>query len=301
MSELSAILAAARQAWAAGETPVLATVIATRGSSYRKPGARMLVTSQGWQAGSISGGCLEADVVRRAGWLVEQGTSVVRTYDTSVDGEVVLGCGGEVDVLLEPFREDSAAARAIVQVLTTRQPVELAVMEGRRETLRPPLRLVMCGAGHDALPLHAMARSLGWDVHVADWRLAQLTAARFPGATLHSLGPESLAALPLEEGCAVVVMSHHLIYDVRVLEVVLRSPLPAYVGVLGPTKRTRDLLELLPKELPLTRLHAPVGLALGSEEPAAVALSIVSEVHAVLHRAPATPMSSLRQRGEGQG
>ena len=82
MSELAAILAGARKAWAAGETPVLATVIATRGSAYRKPGARMLVTSQGWQAGSISGGCLEADVVRRAAWLVEQGKPVVHTYDT---------------------------------------------------------------------------------------------------------------------------------------------------------------------------------------------------------------------------
>lgn len=291
MSELAAILAAARQAWAAGETPVLATVIAARGSSYRKPGARMLVTSQGWQAGSISGGCLEADVVRRAAWLVEQGTPVVRTYDTSADGEVALGCGGEVDVLLEALREDSPAARAIAQVLETRKPVELSVMEGRTETLRPPLRLVMCGAGHDALPLQAMARSLGWDVHVVDWRPAQLTPSRFPGATLHSLPPESLGALPLEEGCAVVVMSHHLIYDARVLEAALRSPLPKYVGVLGPAKRTEDLLALLPKELSLARLHAPVGLALGGEGPAAVALSIVSEVHAVLHHAGAMPRS----------
>ena len=305
MSELSAILAAARQAWAAGETPVLATVIATRGSSYRKPGARMLVTSQGWQAGSISGGCLEADVVRRAAWLVEQGTPVVRTYDTSADGEVALGCGGEVDVLLEPFREDSAAAKAIAQVVETRKPVELTVMEGRVETLRPPQRLVICGAGHDALPLHAMARSLGWDVHVVDWRLAQLTSSRFPGATLHGLAPETLSSLPLEDGCAVVVMSHHLIYDARILEVVLRSPMPAYIGVLGPTKRTKDLLEMLPKDLPLARMHAPVGLALGGEGPAAVALSIVSEVHAVLHHARANSMSKLfplpAKRGKGQG
>lgn len=289
MSELATILAAARRAWSAGETPVLATVIATRGSSYRKPGARMLVTSQGWQAGSISGGCLEADVVRRAAWLVEQGQPVVKTYDTSADGEVALGCGGEVDVLLEPFRADSPVARAMAQVVETRQPVEFQVMEGRTERLEPSLRLVLCGAGHDALPLHTMAMSLGWDVHVVDWRAAQAAPARFPGAATRVLAPEALGALPLEQGCAVVVMSHHLIYDARVLEVVLRSPLPAYIGVLGPRKRTNDLLAMLPKDLPLERMHAPVGLGLGGEGPASVALSIVSEVHAVLHRASISP------------
>jgi xanthine/CO dehydrogenase XdhC/CoxF family maturation factor len=291
VNELSAILAAARRAWAAGETPVLATVIATRGSSYRKPGARMLVTTEGWQAGSISGGCLEADVVRRAAWLVQEGKPIVRTYDTSADGEVALGCGGEVDVLLEPFRADSPVARAMVQVVETRKPVQLTVMEGRVETLHPSRRLVVCGAGHDALPLHSMASTLGWDVHVVDWRPAQASAARFPGATTHVLAPDALGALPLEVGCAVVVMSHHLIYDARVLEVVLRSPLPGYIGVLGPTKRTKDLLQMLPKDLPLARLHAPVGLALGGEGPASVALSILSEVHAVLHGAAATPMT----------
>ncbi|MDP2274226.1 MAG: XdhC family protein [Archangium sp.] len=288
MSELNSILLAARQAWANGETPVLATVVATRGSSYRKPGARMLVTAQGWQAGSISGGCLEADVVRRAAWLVEQGNPIVRTYDTSADGEVALGCGGEVDVLLEPFRADGPTARAMVQVIETRQPVELTVMEGRTETLRPSVRLVVCGAGHDALPVHSMASALGWDVHVVDWRSAQATRARFPGATTQVLAPEALKELPLETRCAVVVMSHHLVYDARVLEAVLRSPLPAYIGVLGPAKRTRELLAMLPAGLDLARLHAPVGLALGGEGPASVALAIVAEIHAMLHGARGT-------------
>ena len=291
MNELAAILTAAGNAWSRGETPVLATVLATRGSSYRKPGARMLVTSEGWQAGSISGGCLESDVVRRAAWLVEQGQPIVRTYDTSADGEVALGCGGEVDVLLEPFRKDSAVARAMTQVLETRRPVTFTVMEGREETLRPSPRLVLCGAGHDALPLHSMAQTLGWDVQVVDWRPAQASALRFPGASVHVLEPGALGGLPLEQGCAVVVMSHHLIYDGRVLDAALRSPLPAYIGVLGPAKRTKDLLAMLPKDLALARLHAPVGLALGGEGPAAVALSILSEIHAVLHDARGTPMT----------
>ncbi|MBL8918697.1 MAG: XdhC family protein [Myxococcaceae bacterium] len=295
MSELRAILSAARAAWSSGEVPVLATVVATRGSSYRKPGARMLVTREGWKAGSISGGCLEADVVRKAGWLVDQGEPVLKTYDTSADGEVALGCGGEVDVLLEPFPSDGALAQAMARVLATRRPetrtITLPGGAAWTETLRPPRRLVVCGAGHDALPVHRLATGLGWDVHLVDFRPAQLNPTRFPDATTHLLAYDALVRLPLEEGCAVVIMSHHLVYDGRLLEAALSSPLPVYVGVLGPSKRTAELLETLPKGLSRERLHAPVGLALGGEGPAAVALAIVAEVHAVLHGAPAIPMS----------
>jgi len=284
VNELVAIHRAAKAAWARGETPVLATVLETRGSSYRKPGARMLVTADGWQGGSISGGCLEADVVRRAAWLVSSGEAVVRTYDTSADGEVVLGCGGEVDVLFESFRADSELARALEAVVTRREVVRVTVAAPGRaplvQQLTPAPRLVVCGAGYDALPVHAMASTLGWDVHVVDWRTANLTAARFPGATLHVLAPDALSRLPLEAGCAVVVMSHHLLYDTQVLTAVLASPLPTYVGLLGPKKRTAELLESVPASLSRERLRSPVGLPLGGEGPAAVALSIVSEVHA---------------------
>jgi xanthine/CO dehydrogenase XdhC/CoxF family maturation factor len=154
---------------------------------------------------------------------------------------------------------------------------------------------VVCGAGHDARPVHELARTLGWDVHVVDFRPAQASAARFPGATTHVLAPDQLERLPLEAGCAVVIMSHHLVYDGRLVEAVLRSPLPAYVGLLGPSKRTADLRAMLPKDLPFERLHAPVGLALGGEGPPAVALAVLAEVHAALHGASARPMSSGSQ------
>lgn len=301
MNELVALHRAAQAAWAAGETPVLATVLEVRGSAYRKPGARMLVTQAGWQAGSISGGCLEADVVRRAAWLVAQGEAVVKTYDTSADGEVALGCGGEVDVLLEPLRADSPLARALEAVVTTRQQVPVTLTPPGRapwtQVLAPPPRLVVCGAGHDALPVHTMAAALGWDVHVVDWRPANVTPARFPGATLHLLASDALGRLPLEAGCAVVVMSHHLVYDARVLTAVLASPLPTYVGVLGPKKRTAELLEAVPAALSRERLHAPVGLPLGGEGPASVALSIVSEVHAHFEKSPLLAGERVGERG----
>lgn len=295
MNEHAAILAAARAAWAQGETPLLATVIATRGSSYRKPGARMLVTRAGWQAGSVSGGCLEADVVRRAAWLVEQGASEVKTWDTSEDGEAALGCGGELDVLLEPFRPHAETARALATVVEQRRAVSLAVpLPGGgawQQELRPSPRLVVCGAGHDAVPVSSMAVTLGWDVHVVDWRTGHAVAAKFPGASVRVLAGDRLQELPLEAGCAVLSMSHHLVYDARVLEAVLTSPLPKFIGVLGPPKRTASLLEQLPRGLDLSRLRAPVGLALGGEGPAAVALSMLAELHAALHGASAASLS----------
>lgn len=272
----------------------MATVVATRGSSYRKPGARMLVTSTGWQAGSISGGCLEADLVRKASWLVSNGGPTLKTYDTSVDGDVALGCGGEVDVFVEPFLEGSRTTAALLEVVEQRRSasLELALPDGRRWTqlLAPSPRLIIGGAGHDVLPVHSMAQTLGWDVHVVDWRQNALDG-RFPGATTHLLSSERLDALPFEKDCAVVVMSHHLLFDTRLVEACLRSELPRYVGLLGPKRRAAEVLEAIPARLSRVRLHAPVGLALGGEGPAAVALSILSELHAVLHAAPAVPLA----------
>lgn len=94
----------------AGESVVLATVVRTQGSSYRLPGARLLVTSDGRRAGSVSGGCLEDDLVKKAWWLTEKG-SVIRRYDTTPDGEIAtsgygLGCNGTIDVLLERIGPD---------------------------------------------------------------------------------------------------------------------------------------------------------------------------------------------------
>ncbi len=272
MSESAAILLEAEAAFGRGETPVLATVVATRGSSYRKAGARMLVSDHRWRAGSISGGCLESDVVRRGDWLVQHGQPVLRTYDTSSDGDVALGCGGEVDVVLEPLRPDSPTVRALRRVVQDRAPAEVKVGDFTQQ-LTPSARLVLIGGGYDVAPVVALAHSLGWDVHVVDWRPSPRTDARF-----HLLSPHQLERLPLEAGCAVVVMSHHLLYDEAAVLAALGSALPGYVGLLGPRKRTEEVLARRPAGLSLERLRTPVGLDLGGEGAAAVALAIVAEL-----------------------
>jgi len=271
MSESAAILHELEQAFGRGETPVLATVVATRGSSYRKPGARMLVSGGRWRAGSISGGCLEADVVRRAEWatshLEEQ---VLRTYDTSRDGDVALGCGGEVDVVIESVTPSAPVVAALRQVVVERISIEVTVGDFT-QLLEPAPRLVIFGGGYDVEPVVSMAHALGWDLHVVDWKSSSRSDAKF-----HLRSPHQLGALPLEAGCAVVVMSHHVLYDEAALHAVLSSALPGYIGVLGPKKRTAELLTRHPTPDP--RLHSPVGLPLGGDGAAAVALSIVAEV-----------------------
>jgi xanthine dehydrogenase accessory factor len=269
VSESAAILAEAEAAFARGETPVLATVVAIRGSSYRKPGARMLVSGGRWRAGSISGGCLETDIVRRSS---SHEVGELRTYDTSRDGDVALGCGGEVDVFIETLPSTSRTVAALRRVVRERVPVEVPVGEVM-QTLQPAPRLVVIGGGYDVTPVVSMSNALGWDVHVVDWKPSSRT-----DATFHLRSPQQLDRLPLEQGCAVVIMSHHLLYDEGALLAVLASPLPGYIGVLGPRRRTNELLARRPADLSLERLRAPVGLDLGGDGAPAVALSITAEI-----------------------
>ena len=91
--------------WQQGGASVLVTLVHAEGSSYRRPGARLLLTGEGLYAGTISGGCLEGEVVRKAGWLVREGAVVERystLFDDTADVPYGLGCGGLIDLLLEP-------------------------------------------------------------------------------------------------------------------------------------------------------------------------------------------------------
>lgn len=149
----------------------------------------------------------------------------------------------------------------------------------------PPPQLVLYGAGHDAMPLSAQAHALGYDVHVIDPRGAYLTPGRFPGATLHDLSPEELAAFTPSPRAHLIVMNHHVDRDRICLRHALESG-AEYVGVLGPRSRALDLLATLEGEgvtftdAQLSRLRSPIGLRLGAEAPEEVALSILAELMA---------------------
>lgn len=313
MVELQNILELWETARRRGETCVLATVVKTQGSSYRLPGARLLLTSDGRRAGSISGGCLEEDLVKRAWWLTENGP-VVRRYDTTPDGEISveygLGCNGVIHVLLERITPERCPILDLLRaVRATRQPASVTHVlappaavgtrfEGQTlpqsgpsaelfvETLVPPVQLLLCGAGDDAIPLHRLAQFLGWQVFLYDGRAHYARAERFPGALQVSVRQPGLAPVyPVDPWTVGVIMTHSYSQDLAFLTELARLDL-AYLGILGPQKRTHQLLQDagLPAGDSRPNLHAPMGLDIGADGPEQVSLAAVAEIQASLNR-----------------
>jgi xanthine dehydrogenase accessory factor len=328
MTEINAILAAL--AAAPQQKAALATLVAVEGSSYRRPGARLLVLSDGRRLGSISGGCLEDDIVLRANKVLQDGQPVVVTYDTTDENDIVwgvgLGCQGVVRVFIESISTERPRWIPILtQNRVTRCSTALSVVHGEdftdlrathltedlppgmvkhavfEEVIAPPPSLFIFGAGDDARPLVRLAKEVGWYVTVSDSRAAYATRPRFPEADGIIVAPaeEANDRLALDEKSFVVLMTHRFAEDAKLLPLLLSQPL-AYVGVLGPRKRTDRLLTQLSGEgfvaLPetLERLFAPVGLDLGSTTPETIALSILAELQSGLTKR--TPIH-LRDRG----
>ena len=325
MKELPAIVAALL---AHGAPPaVLATLVSAEGSSYRRPGARLLILSDGSRLGSISGGCLEEDVISRAAQVRLTGRPETVVYDTTSENDLVwgvgLGCHGVVRVLLEKIAPPPAWAQALARNFAQRRPTALTVVYGGddpaawgtrlaapgdcadpdrifADMITPPVALTIFGAGDDAQPLARLARELGWQITVADPRAAFATATRFPEAHALAVGraDELVAKIAPGPDTLAVVMTHHYVHDVPLLRDLLARPL-AYLGLLGPKKRAEKILaDLAAQGVAITaaqraRLHAPVGLDLGADSPEQVALSMLAEMQAALTGRDARP---LRER-----
>jgi len=303
-----------------GDAVALATLIHVEGSSYRRTGARLLIASNGDYAGSISGGCLEAEVIRKARWLVRDGATVQRystLFDDTAEIPYGLGCGGAVDVLLEPASTSECAAlvaameasllgerrRIVTQLpgsgISFRRCVfdELgehifrsgtglvdAGMPFFDEWLEPPQRLVLFGAGDDAQPIVAMAALLGWTTVVVDSRAQWARRERFPAA-VQVLAASSLDGLAVTPEDAVVIMTHSYEQDRVWLAAVLPSR-PRYLGLLGSRHRSALLLSEVSVRLGWSLeeacegIFAPVGLDLGGDGAEAIALATIAEVQA---------------------
>lgn len=310
------------------DSAVLATLVDVAGSSYRRPGARLLILSDGRRIGSISGGCLEEDVIGRARQVASTGIPELVVYDTTSENDLIwgvgLGCHGIVRVLLERIPNTPRWGRALAENIVHQRPTELEVLWGGQDRtgwgtylfgelpktssvvsvftqrIAPPTCLCLFGAGDDVRPLVQFAKELGWHVSIADPRPNFASQARFPLADSVKTGPaQQLPALvdPPPEAVA-VVMTHHYVHDVPILRELLQRPL-VYVGLLGPKKRGERILRDLRNEgmtfadSQLERLHSPVGLDLGAETPEEVALSIIAEIRAVLAGRDGRP---LRER-----
>lgn len=311
---------------------VLATIIETDGSSYRKPGAMMFINGLGQYFGLLSGGCLEADIMRQARKCWDSGENQIIQYDMRDEDDLSwklgIGCGGMVKILLQPISETNnwLSLESLQAALTgnqtcyyqqnidAKQPHNVCLSElpvwatknniGTEQAIRyfvsqqqPVIHLGIFGAGIDARPLAAMAKNLGWHVTLFDDRLGYAKASFFTEVDDIVRTPYgSLEGHPaLAKFSAVVLMNHNVKLDALSLKLV-QSSSAKYVGMLGPRHRTQrvfDEINLTPQQL-LKPLHNPVGLDLGGELPESIALSMLSEIHAVLHSAPATTLTATQ-------
>lgn len=353
MSEISDVLASIESLYERGEKMALATIVAVRGSTYRRPGARLLVPEEGDLIGNISGGCLENDVADVGRIVMQEGVARIVSFDLTADDEAVwgwgLGCNGAIELFVEPAEKVAEVAGALRMALEEERPISMitvldssvpGVEQGNRmlvrpdgstekslgdaaldtaareagldllasdrseirdlpapsgevrafvEVLEPPLRLLICGAGHDAAPLVRAADGLGWRPVVVDDRGEFLNRDRFPEAAdfVPLDRPEDVAKVaPVDERTFVVVMTHNFLRDKDYVRSLLASPV-RFIAMLGPGARTQRLLtELREEGVPITdddraRIHGPAGLDLGAEGPEEIAAAIVAEIVAV--------------------
>ncbi|MDB6170987.1 MAG: alanine dehydrogenase [Chthoniobacteraceae bacterium] len=252
----------------------LATLVAARGSSYRRPGARMLISAGGESAGGISAGCIEDDVIVCAREVLRSGAPRLMTFDTRLR----FGCAGTIDIFVERVRDELMAE--LRNSLCQRQGCRLeTVLHGTArgtcittgieagsdtflQTIEPALQLILIGDSSDTDALRAHAELLGWDV-------VQMNAAPVP--------PEML-----DHRTAVVLATHNFGRDCAALRELLPAGLK-YLGLIGSRRRRDDLLfDVMHHRVNChSRLFAPAGLHLGAESPEEIALSIAAEIQSV--------------------
>jgi xanthine dehydrogenase accessory factor len=316
------------QDWVDRSVPfALATVVGVRGSTYRGLAARQLVAADGTSVGTVSGGCLDSDLAVVAARVRASGKPELVEFDLTADDEAVwgwgIGCNGVTELLVEPESSALALAEAvysmptgIVHVLSGPsfgshisvnsddpewgEEVRNARADGRHrrvdrggerfllEVISGRPRLVVCGAGHDAVPLVRLGSELGFEVTIVDDRRQFLSRERFPeAATLVHCAPADLAThVSMDPSTSVVIMSHNYLRDVDFLGSLLGRPV-AYIGCLGPGERLERMIKDLvaagrsvtPEDL--ERIHGPAGLDLGADGPTEIAWSVLSEILAV--------------------
>ncbi|WP_428742554.1 XdhC family protein [Tenacibaculum sp.] len=300
---------------------VLATVVHLDGSSYRKPGVRMLLSSDEKIVGAISGGCVEKEIQRRAQSVFNDNKPKVITYD----GRYRLGCEGILYVLLEPFSISLEFINAFTNNNTLRSSYtitsffekedeiygnfgsviqfenqqkfsfnrefiyekinDLAVF---KQILQPLFRLLIIGGEHDAVKLCSQATQLGWEVDVITSVKDPKELSDFPNAkSVIAQTPEMIELSGINKNTAVVIMNHNFTYDLRWL-IKLQEQNPVYIGILGAAKRREKLFNELFEFAPevsdefLEKIHTPAGLNIGAETPEEIALSILAEILSVI-------------------
>ena len=333
------------------EALVLGTVIATEGSTYRKPGAMMLIAADGSYQGLISGGCLESDLASHARQVFADGKPRNVCYDMSHGDDFAfglgLGCDGIIHLMLQRLdagngfgfletldRAWQLKRNGLLSLVTSSSDPDfspgdfalhcgpefnagdarlmksalspegasfssghdmsrrywldsLETGNGKTDLLlvpiMPPPSLLVCGAGHDAVPVARLAIEMGWDCTIVDHRPGFAREDRFPAACdIRVIQPADLStSVRLDRTDAAVLMTHHLGHDRTYLSQAVEANV-AYIGLLGPRARRDRLLGEIGATDAL--VHGPAGLDIGAEMPESIALAIIAEIHAFLNR-----------------
>ena len=315
---------------------VLATLYKIEGSSYRKLGAMMLISSLGQRLGMLSGGCLEADIQRHAKQVMGTLTSKTISYDATDEDDLTfqlgIGCGGIVHILLQPIHKNNDYLQLdhVFKALSDNKPaqysqqvtpvlpqgsgvftqndeqhdlsmnrkaklVEINHATWLQTSIYPPPHLLIVGGGADAVPVYALAKQLGWSVSVWDTRAANAKREYFKNADaiLRCSSSELKTYCEKHKVDAVILMAHSVELDASVLAQFVSLPFK-YIGLLGPAHRREQVLQHA--NTTIKNVHAPVfgpvGLNLGGDSPESIALSLISEIHAVLSNKNAQSLSN---------
>ncbi len=303
------VLRAAAEAMHAGQRAALAVVLETEGSTYTRAGTLALFSDDA-HVGWLSGGCLEPEIERRAMQAVDQSALEWMEIDTRDDDALfsgnAVGCRGRQRVVLLPLLALARLEPLLKAWLHGDGTLDMSVQADGAITCqfgdvrirhhvhssppdwparpeawalrwRRPPRVLIYGAGPEAVPLQPLLQGLGWSVSVsegrASWR-ARVPDAAFTDAPLTRLRPD-----------AALVMHHNFERDLEALQLLAVSTVP-FIGLLGPERRREDLFQVLPhslRDLLLPRLRSPIGLPLGGRGPEAIALSIAAQLQSWRH------------------
>ncbi|MEW4925574.1 XdhC family protein [Algibacter sp. 2305UL17-15] len=316
-----------------GVLSVLASVVALDGSSYRRPGVRMLILENDKMIGAVSGGCVEKEILVQSQSVFTTGAPKIMTYD----GRYRLGCEGILYILLEPFNPNDNFINSFFKCLAERKSFEIIsyfeksedVSEGIgshlkigqetyamsddfvkqkqeplsvfKQMMPPCFKLVIIGAEHDAVQLCNYAALTGWEVTIIAGIKESKSIDDFPGAHgFFATTAEAMDVSLIDNQTAIVLMTHNFAIDLRFL-VALQHTTPNYIGLLGPSKRRNDLLSQFIEYCPeiddtfLEKIHGPAGLNIGSETPQEIAIAIVSEILSITRKE--TPISLSKKTG----
>lgn len=254
----------------------LATVVATQGSVPRAAGAKMLVYGDGAISGTVGGGKFESLVIAEALEAIAQGTPRLKNYLLREGEPQSFGaiCGGEANVFIEPLTAGEA--------------------------------VWIIGGGHCSQAIAKLARECGFYVGVVEDRPDQAAPERFPGINrlvADQAAPAFIAGREWSAKDALVIVNRHAGLDQAALDAALRRPVPGYVGMMGSRRKVARVFDELVaaghSRDALSKVHAPIGLDIGAESPAEIAVSILGEILRFSRRGreAGTGPESLRREG----